>query len=194
MNPLTSVAKRSTPIISSWLLHCSYTTYPIFSFFSLSLWFFPSPFFLSFTSVTPTKISTRFRVYKCKTWGPPFLALSHTWKDNLHRSHSENRRDTELERNQTHNHFVSFFVASKKRPKTVRTGPSHALPDLLSGQRDMQGALVFLVPVARVTGCELSSRTQLRSLSALFYVPLLFGGKQSNTTSIHKPLRKVYWK
>ena len=57
------------------------------------------------------------------------------------------------------------------------TGPSHALPDLLSGQQDVWGALAFPVPVARVTGYEPSSLMKLFSFSAIFYVSFLFGGK-----------------
>ena len=57
------------------------------------------------------------------------------------------------------------------------TGPSHALPDLLSGQQDVWGALAFPVPVAKVTGSEPSSLMKLFSFSAIFYVSFLFGGK-----------------
>lgn len=88
------------------------------------------------------------------------------------------------------NHFLLYLCGGKKKPKRVRTGPSYALHDLLSGQHDVQGALAFPVPVARVTGYEPSSLMQLCSFSALFYVSLLFSGKQNNTTSIYRPLRE----
>lgn len=35
------------------------------------------------------------------------------------------------------NHFLLYLCGGKKKPKRVRTGPSYALHDLLSGQHDV---------------------------------------------------------
>lgn len=141
----TSVVKWYKPIIISWLLSYSYTTDLVSTIYSTTL--ISSLFFLYRLLLwLKQKLANTSELLNVKTEVTIFLPSLTSGKTQIIEAICR------LGGTRCKIIFSFFFTGANKRPRRVGTGPSQALPDLLSGQQDVWGALAFPVPVARVTG------------------------------------------
>lgn len=133
------------PKISSWLLHYLYATYLVSTIYSLydfdSFYFL---LFLSFTFLTLSKFIKYFRVYECKNWSNSDTSFSSFSYPLLHLERQSYTKVVQIIEEicrwggiRCRITFFFIFVVLNNKPKRVRTGPSYALHDLLSGQQDV---------------------------------------------------------